>query len=98
MKNIVEFSPRTNPARLRRSTDLAGSPRPAGPADRKHYLNSWKEVAHYVGRSERTIQRWEKNLGLPIHRPAGKLRSSVIAVADEIDEWIRNTPARSIAA
>jgi predicted DNA-binding transcriptional regulator AlpA len=59
----------------------------------KQYLNSWKEVAHYVGRSERTIQRWEKNLGLPIHRPAGKLRSSVIAVTDEIDEWIKKTPA-----
>jgi predicted DNA-binding transcriptional regulator AlpA len=65
----------------------------------KEFLNSWKEVAQYVGRSERTIQRWERDLGFPVHRPAGKLRSSIIAVAAEIDEWIRNTPvARSQSA
>jgi predicted DNA-binding transcriptional regulator AlpA len=58
----------------------------------KELLNSWKEVAQYVGRSERTIQRWEREHGFPVHRPAGKLRSSVIAVAAEIDEWIRNSP------
>jgi CheY-like chemotaxis protein/predicted DNA-binding transcriptional regulator AlpA len=59
----------------------------------KGFLNSWKEVAQYVGRSERTIQRWEREFGFPVHRPAGKLRSSVIAVAAEIDEWIRKSPA-----
>jgi CheY-like chemotaxis protein/predicted DNA-binding transcriptional regulator AlpA len=59
----------------------------------KEFLNSWKEVAQYVGRSERTIQRWERELGFPVHRPAGKLRSSVIAVVSEIDAWIRNSPA-----
>ena len=59
----------------------------------KEFLNSWKEVAQYVGRSERTIQRWEREFGFPVHRPAGKLRSSVIAVAAEIDEWIRKSPA-----
>jgi CheY-like chemotaxis protein/predicted DNA-binding transcriptional regulator AlpA len=58
----------------------------------KEFLNSWKEVAQYVGRSERTIQRWEREFGFPVHRPAGKLRSSVIAVATEIDEWIINSP------
>lgn len=56
------------------------------------YLNSWKEVAQYVGRSERTIQRWERDLGFPVHRPAGKLRSSVIAVKAEIDAWVIHTP------
>ena len=62
----------------------------------KDFLNSWKEVAQYVGRSERTIQRWERDLGFPVHRPAGKLRSSVIALAAEIDEWIKRAPtARS---
>jgi CheY-like chemotaxis protein/predicted DNA-binding transcriptional regulator AlpA len=59
----------------------------------KEFLNSWKEVAQYVGRSERTIQRWEREFGFPVHRPAGKLRSSVIAVAAEIDDWIRKSPA-----
>ena len=97
MKNVADFN-RPASGRLRRSTDSGGSTNHQGPLNDKHYLNSWKEVAQYVGRSERTIQRWEKNLGLPIHRPAGKLRSSVIAVAEEVDEWIRKTPARSAAA
>ena len=56
------------------------------------FLNSWKEVAQYVGRSPRTIQRWEKDLGFPVHRPAGKLRSAVIALTAEVDEWIKKTP------
>jgi predicted DNA-binding transcriptional regulator AlpA len=61
--------------------------------DANKYLNTWKEVARYVGRSTRTIQRWERNLGLPVHRPAGKLRTSIMAVTEEIDEWVRKTPA-----
>src|SRR5581483_4478263 len=35
----------------------------------KEFLHSWKEVAQYVGRSPRTIQRWERDLGFPVHRP-----------------------------
>ena len=62
----------------------------------KHFLNSWKEVAEYVGRSARTLQRWEKNWKLPMHRPAGRMRSAVIAVTSEIDEWIRQTPVAGL--
>src|ERR1700704_3666507 len=58
----------------------------------RHFLNSWKEVADYVGRSERTLQRWEKNWKLPVHRPAGRMRSAVIALTTEIDDWIRQAP------
>ena len=31
-------------------------------------LDSWKEVAVHLGRSTRTVQRWEKEEGLPVHR------------------------------
>ena len=41
----------------------------------KLLLNSWKEIAEFVGRTERTVQRWEKLYGLPVHRPAGRERS-----------------------
>lgn len=58
----------------------------------KEFLNSWKEVAQYVGRSERTIQRWERELGFPVHRPAGRLRSAIIAVVAEVDEWVKRAP------
>src|SRR5437660_680476 len=57
-------------------------------------LNSWKEIAHYMGRGVRTIQRWERDLNLPIRRPAGKSRSAVLAFSDEIDLWMRSGPVR----
>ncbi len=51
-------------------------------------LNGWKEVAAYIGKSVRAAQRWEEELGLPIHRiktPAGQI---VFARRSEIDEWM----------
>lgn len=52
-------------------------------------LNSWKEIAEYVGRGVRTVQRWEAEMGLPVHRPRHHLRSPVVAIPEEIDEWLR---------
>jgi len=54
-------------------------------------LNSWKEIATYMGRGVRTVQRWEQHLGLPVRRPWGKTRTSVMAVTSEIDNWVRTT-------
>jgi hypothetical protein len=53
-------------------------------------LNSWKEIAEYVGRGVRTVQRWEHDLGLPVRRPRHHLRSPVVAITTEIDEWLRH--------
>lgn len=55
-------------------------------------LNSWKEIAGYVGRGVRTVQRWEADLGMPVRRPRAKSRSAVIAMSDEIDRWLRSAP------
>ena len=52
-------------------------------------LNSWKEIATYVGRGVRTVQRWEQELQLPVRRPRGKQRSAVIALKQDIDLWLR---------
>lgn len=54
-------------------------------------LNSWKEIASYVGRGVRTVQRWEQELGFPVRRPRGKQRSAVIAIKSEIDSWLRTS-------
>jgi hypothetical protein len=54
-------------------------------------LNSWKEIAQYLGRSVRTIQRWENTLGLPVRRPRGQRRSAVVALKDDLDRWIQRT-------
>ncbi len=53
-------------------------------------LNSWKEIARYLGRGVRTVQRWETEAGLPVHRPRGYARSAVLAMSDEIDLWLRS--------
>jgi hypothetical protein len=58
----------------------------------KNMLNSWKEIASYLGRGTRTVQRWEAELGLPVHRPHGKERGPVFAFKDALDEWSRCTP------
>jgi len=56
-------------------------------------LQSWKQIAKYVGRTERTVQRWEQGFGFPVHRPSGKSRSSVMALTQEIEEWTRAKPS-----
>jgi len=56
-------------------------------------LQSWKEISAHVGRTERTLQRWERGFGFPVHRPAGKPRSAVAAVVSEIERWMAATPA-----
>lgn len=55
-------------------------------------LNSWKEIANYLGRGVRTVQRYERELGLPVRRPHGTSRSAVIALTEELDEWLRIAP------
>lgn len=55
-------------------------------------LDSWKEIAQYLGRDVRTVIRWEER-GLPVHRiPGGKL-SRVFAFSSELDEWLAKGPA-----
>jgi hypothetical protein len=56
-------------------------------SDRK-ILNSWKEIAQYLGRGVRTVQRYEEEFKLPVRRVAGRDRSSVLAFSDEIDRWL----------
>lgn len=56
-------------------------------------LQSWKQIANYIGRTERTIQRWEREFGFPIRRPSGKARSAVMALVSEIEEWTRGKPS-----
>ncbi len=63
-------------------------------ADRK-ILNGWKEIAAHVGRSVRTVQRWEFTHGMPVYRPSNKSRSAVSAFADEVEAWIARTDVTS---
>jgi Tol biopolymer transport system component len=58
-------------------------------------LESWKEIATYLNRSVRTLHRWEKDEGLPVHRQLHKELGSVFAYKSELDAWSR---ARSVRA
>ena len=50
-------------------------------------LESWKEIAAYLGREVRTVQLWEKSEGLPIHRHQHARQGSVYAFKAELDAW-----------
>lgn len=51
-------------------------------------LSSWKEIAQFFGKGVRTVQRWEKTLDLPIHRPPGAPSNVVLAKESDLEEWM----------
>jgi cell division protein FtsB len=57
-------------------------------------LSGWKEIANYMRRGVRTVQRWER-LGLPVHRPAAHLHTAVVASSKDLDAWLMRTQTRS---
>ena len=50
-------------------------------------LDSWKEIASYLRRGIRTVQRWEREEGLPVHRLDHAKRGSVYAIRNELTAW-----------
>jgi len=73
-------------------SDIPASGTTPGPkgsplADRK--LVSWKEIASYLGREVRTVQRWERTEDLPVHRHEHQKKSTVYAFTSELDEWFK---------
>jgi TolB-like protein/cytochrome c-type biogenesis protein CcmH/NrfG len=52
-------------------------------------LDSWKEIAGYLGREVRTVQRWEQSEALPVHRHEHQKRSTVYAYTSELDDWFK---------
>ncbi|RPI11345.1 MAG: hypothetical protein EHM65_07175, partial [Acidobacteriales bacterium] len=75
MKKVVAF-PNREPARTS-----------GAPEDR---LDSWKEIATYLHRGTRTVQRWEREEGLPIHRLQHDKLGSVYAFKAELEAWWAN--------
>jgi len=50
-------------------------------------LESWKEIAGFFDRDEKTVRRWEKELRLPVHRLPGVSKGRVYAFPQELTEW-----------
>jgi hypothetical protein len=53
-------------------------------------LTSWKEIGHYLGKGVRTVQRWEREAGLPVRRQTTPSPHAVIAISEELDGWARS--------
>lgn len=67
----------------------------SNPADR---LDSWKEIAAFLRRDVRTVQRWEKKEGLPVYRHQHEKLGSVYAFRAELTEWFGTRQPSSAVA
>jgi Tfp pilus assembly protein PilF len=74
---------------MRAFQDMAAE-RGEKPASRR--LDTWKEIATYFGRDERTVRRWETGRGLPVHRVPGGGGGTVYAFEAELAAWLRGNP------
>jgi Tol biopolymer transport system component len=52
-------------------------------------LDSWKEIAAYLHRDVKTVQRWEKREAMPVHRHLHEKLGSVYGFRSELDAWAR---------
>jgi hypothetical protein len=57
-------------------------------------LNTWKEIAGFFGRDERTVKRWETDRGLPVRRLPNGSRSTVYAYERDLAAWLDGGGAR----
>jgi CheY-like chemotaxis protein len=63
-------------------------PKTPNTSDSRAVLTSWKQVARYLGKAVRTVQRWERNFGLPVRRSDGGGKQAVVAYPEELQEWL----------
>jgi TolB-like protein/tetratricopeptide (TPR) repeat protein len=71
------------------SSDTSLSNAPGANVPAQDRLDSWKEIAAYLHREVRTVQRWEKSAGLPVHRVQIEKQSAVYAYKSELDAWYK---------
>src|SRR5438876_4179571 len=57
-------------------------------------LDSWKEIATYLHRDVKTVQRWEKREGMPVHRHQHDKAGSVYAFSSELEAWSQSRRLR----
>ena len=71
-------------------------PRPSGdPGER---LESWKAIAAFLNRGITTVQRWEREEGLPVHRLQHDALGSVFAFTQELETWRSSRALRPASA
>jgi hypothetical protein len=55
--------------------------------DNAERLDTWKEIACYLNRNVRTVQRWEAVESMPVHRHLHAKSGSVHAFMSELEAW-----------
>lgn len=70
----------------------------AAPNSPDQRLDSWKDIARFFGRDERTVRRWEKENALPVHRVPGGAKGRVFAYESELRCWLSTPQAMSSTA
>ena len=66
-----------------------GQPELPGNGGEHDRLESWKEIATHFGKGVTTVQRWERDEGLPVHRHAHAKGGSIYAFREELEDWRR---------
>jgi hypothetical protein len=56
-------------------------------APERKALQSWKEIATFLGVTVRSVQRWESG-GLPVYRQGDGRKARVFAYPDELTQWL----------
>jgi len=64
--------------------------KPPASTEKGRKLDSWKEIADYLRRDVRSVQRWERSRGLPIYRLPGAKIGGAFAYTGELDEWLHS--------
>jgi len=59
-------------------------------------LEGWKQIAGHLNKDLRTVQRWERAEGLPVHRQLHRAQGNVFAYPEELDEWMRQRVSRPL--
>src|ERR1700751_4745888 len=78
-KTHVAAAPRT---RLRKTHPRTHAFEP------RERLEGWKQIAAYLKRDVRTIQRWERAEQFPVRRQMHRKLGSVLAYKDELNRWV----------
>jgi hypothetical protein len=77
------------------TASLSDSQKSRASAQFPSLLTSWKEIAQYMDRGVRTLQRWERELQLPVHRISEGKKAPVYAVLSELKFWMLTSTERN---
>src|SRR3954454_8756614 len=58
------------------------------PSERGERLEGWKQIASYLKRDVRTVQRWERTEQFPVRRQMHHKLGSIFAFKNELDYWM----------